>query len=151
MWDGTANTLLLAEKNGRQLELALPSPAQGYGSARYTTFDTTFPATWLTPVTDPSSNVNSPYFGMAKPQNAPAVVNCPATWPGPPGLFSQPSSNHAGGAVAAFCDGHTGFLKNSLTGGMYSSLLTPKQMSPLETRHTTDAWPSEPVDPSQVE
>ena len=35
-----------------------------------------------------------------------------------------PSSNHPGGVMAAFCDGHTKFLQESVAGGIYSQLLT---------------------------
>lgn len=40
-----------------------------------------------------------------------------------PGFWSQPSSNHAGGVVAAFCDGHTGFIKDSVPAAVYGNLL----------------------------
>lgn len=40
------------------------------------------------------------------------------------GFFSQPSSNHPGGAVAAFCDGHTEFLKESLRHSVYAQLMS---------------------------
>jgi prepilin-type processing-associated H-X9-DG protein len=43
---------------------------------------------------------------------------------GPPGQVSQPSSNHPGGAVAAFCDGRTAFLKDSLQQHVYGRLVT---------------------------
>jgi prepilin-type N-terminal cleavage/methylation domain-containing protein len=42
---------------------------------------------------------------------------------GPPGQASQPSSNHPGGAVTAFCGGNVGFLKDSLGAGVYANLL----------------------------
>jgi prepilin-type processing-associated H-X9-DG protein len=35
-----------------------------------------------------------------------------------------PSSNHPGGVVAAFCDGHTGFLKDSLGSHVYAQLIS---------------------------
>jgi prepilin-type N-terminal cleavage/methylation domain-containing protein/prepilin-type processing-associated H-X9-DG protein len=40
-----------------------------------------------------------------------------------PGFWSQPSSNHAGGVVAAFCDGHTAFIKDSVVAAVYGNLL----------------------------
>ena len=36
----------------------------------------------------------------------------------------MPTSNHAGGVVAAFCDGHTGYIKDSVTAGVYAQLLS---------------------------
>jgi prepilin-type processing-associated H-X9-DG protein len=41
-----------------------------------------------------------------------------------PGFYSQPSSNHPGGAVAAFADGHTEFIKDSLEAKVYAQLLS---------------------------
>ena len=41
-----------------------------------------------------------------------------------PGYYSQPSSNHPGGAVVTFCDGHTMFLKDALASHVYAQLLT---------------------------
>jgi prepilin-type N-terminal cleavage/methylation domain-containing protein/prepilin-type processing-associated H-X9-DG protein len=39
------------------------------------------------------------------------------------GQHSLPSSNHPGGVVAAFCDGHTGFIKDSVGANVYALLL----------------------------
>ena len=39
------------------------------------------------------------------------------------GFFNLPSSNHPGGGVAGFCDGHTEFLKDSLSARTYMLLL----------------------------
>jgi prepilin-type processing-associated H-X9-DG protein len=36
----------------------------------------------------------------------------------------MPSSNHPGGAVAAFVDGHVGFLKDSLSREVYAQILS---------------------------
>jgi prepilin-type N-terminal cleavage/methylation domain-containing protein len=41
-----------------------------------------------------------------------------------PGFLSQPSSNHAGGVVTAFCDGHTAFVKDSVARQVYAQLLS---------------------------
>jgi prepilin-type N-terminal cleavage/methylation domain-containing protein/prepilin-type processing-associated H-X9-DG protein len=41
-----------------------------------------------------------------------------------PGFRSQPSSNHAGGVVTAFCDGHTAFVKDSIARQVYAQLLS---------------------------
>ncbi|NCA18062.1 MAG: hypothetical protein EBS90_13645 [Betaproteobacteria bacterium] len=35
-----------------------------------------------------------------------------------------PSSNHPGGVVAAYCDGHTAFLKDSMSPWVYAQLVT---------------------------
>lgn len=44
---------------------------------------------------------------------------------GAPGAWSQPSSIHPGGVVAAFCDGHTAFIRDSVTFPVYAQLLSP--------------------------
>jgi len=41
-----------------------------------------------------------------------------------PGFWSQPSSNHAGGVVAAFCDGRSVFLVESIAPQVYAQLLS---------------------------
>ncbi len=41
-----------------------------------------------------------------------------------PGFFSMPSSNHPGGVVTAFCDGHTAFVKDTVSAPIYSQLLS---------------------------
>ncbi len=41
-----------------------------------------------------------------------------------PGLINMPSSNHPGGVVAAFVDGHVGFLKDSLNSAVYAQILS---------------------------
>ena len=63
-----------------------------------------------------------PGFGVVGTAPGKVINN---TTLGPPGLASQPSSNHPGGAVTAFCDGHVGFLKDSLLGVVYAQLLSP--------------------------
>ena len=54
--------------------------------------------------------------GIARVINAPTTVTS--------GQFRYPSSPHSGGASVVFCDGHTGFLRNAISGNVYSQLLT---------------------------
>jgi prepilin-type N-terminal cleavage/methylation domain-containing protein/prepilin-type processing-associated H-X9-DG protein len=54
--------------------------------------------------------------GLARVLNAPATVTS--------GQFRYPSSPHSGGVNMVFCDGHTGFLRNAISGNVYSQLLT---------------------------
>jgi prepilin-type processing-associated H-X9-DG protein len=62
-----------------------------------------------------------PLFGISGPTPSKVINSGVAA---DPGFFSQPSSNHPGGAVAAFCDGHTEFLKDSLQPRVYAQLLS---------------------------
>lgn len=66
-----------------------------------------------------------PGFGLADTTGAAKVINSAAIGGSAVvGQINAPSSNHPGGAVVAFCDGHTGFLKDSLSASVYAQLLS---------------------------
>jgi prepilin-type processing-associated H-X9-DG protein len=67
------------------------------------------------------STTSVPGFGITTTATT-RVINSRTA--GAPGLFSMPSSNHPGGAVAAFVDGHVGFLKDSLNREVYAQILS---------------------------
>jgi prepilin-type N-terminal cleavage/methylation domain-containing protein/prepilin-type processing-associated H-X9-DG protein len=99
--DGTPSTLLLSERCGR-VTMAF--------------WSTTNPSQFFVNSTDAV-----PGFGIVG--SAPTrIVNSQTD--GAPGFRSQPSSNHPGGAVTAYCDGHTGFLKDSVSAQVYAQLLS---------------------------
>lgn len=115
--DGTAMTVVLSEKciSGTNSGFA-----QGYWDTNWTT-GTSFTFSTGT------STTYVPGFGLAT-ATATKVIN-PSAWPaasgnGTVGQITSPSSNHPGGVVAAFCDGHTGFLKDSLPYYVYAQLLS---------------------------
>jgi prepilin-type N-terminal cleavage/methylation domain-containing protein/prepilin-type processing-associated H-X9-DG protein len=104
--DGTATTLLFAEKNAQSQP------------------------TWFDPV--PESVMNDwteaepfPMFGIpCNLADAPSrAINNEQT------PRAYPSSNHAGGVVVAFCDGHVIFLKENIDLRVYAQLLTSKTQS----------------------
>ncbi len=95
--DGNAYTLLLSEKCGSAIT------QQAFWST---------PTSTLIPWSTGTSSV--PAFGAS---TGTKIINGPAT--------TAPTSNHPGGAVAAFCDGHTVFLKDSLSASTYGLLLSP--------------------------
>ena len=103
--DGTAMTLIISEKCGP----ALPSGACLWNSAPSGNGAI---SAWATAL---------PGFGMAS-GSVGKIINTgtAAIFPGP---LSQPSSSHPGGAVVAFCDGHTGFVKDSLSKEVYGNLV----------------------------
>jgi prepilin-type N-terminal cleavage/methylation domain-containing protein/prepilin-type processing-associated H-X9-DG protein len=72
-----------------------------------------------------TSTAYVPGFGLADTNGATKVINS-AAFGGPAtvGQINAPSSNHPGGVVVAFCDGHTGFLKDSLAASVYAQLLS---------------------------
>ena len=71
-----------------------------------------------------------PGFGMVGTAAVSKVINNVALGgPSAAGQVNLPSSNHPGGAVVAFCDGHTGFIKDSVGQTVYGRLLTSNGMS----------------------
>jgi prepilin-type N-terminal cleavage/methylation domain-containing protein/prepilin-type processing-associated H-X9-DG protein len=63
-----------------------------------------------------------PGFGIFGNSTVARIINNVGI--GPAGQASQPSSNHPGGAVVAFCDGRSFFLKDSLPQNVYGRLIT---------------------------
>ncbi len=110
--DGTSMTLLLSERCGSGTSSAPLVQAN---------WNTTFAAVGTNGFSFANASTAPPAFGIAGTVPPPKVINSPVNTA--PGFWSQPSSNHPGGAVAAFCDGHTEFLKDSLPTGVYANLL----------------------------
>jgi prepilin-type N-terminal cleavage/methylation domain-containing protein len=113
--DGTATTLLLAEKCGTALETL----ATWHGMPTLSFSDT---GLWtLNGATPASSRLFPIGFIVAgdsatgKPVNSSAASGY---------QYSYPSSSHSGGVLVIFCDGHTQFLSDSVTADVYSQLMT---------------------------
>ncbi len=113
--DGTAFTLAYSEKCGANV------PASHLWN---------FPAIAISATAAPVPNfafgtgaTAYPVFGVstAGPPSTGKIIN---SGTGAAFLSYAPSSNHPGGAVVAFCDGHTGFLKDSLSSHVYAQLVT---------------------------
>ena len=81
---------------------------------------------WNVLATAPFQFTTSPsVFGIQFASAAGKVVNMPNYGDNSaPGQINTPSSNHPGGVVVAYCDGHTGFLKDSLAPAVYAQLLS---------------------------
>jgi prepilin-type N-terminal cleavage/methylation domain-containing protein/prepilin-type processing-associated H-X9-DG protein len=110
--DGTSMTLLLSERCGSGTSSA------PLAQANWNTLFTS--AIGSTGFSFSNGSAAVPAFGIVGTPPS-KVINSPVN--AQPGFWSQPSSNHPGGAVAAFCDGHTEFLKDSLPTGVYANLL----------------------------
>ena len=113
--DGTANTLLLSEQCG---------PLVGFG-----VWNLVIPATTGTSFSyNPPSTTQLRAFGIppsaATPGNNRVINSAVPVALNAIGATSMPSSQHPGGAVVAFCDGRTMFLKDSLTYWVYAQLLS---------------------------
>ncbi len=105
--DGTAFTVILSEKCG--------------------------PGSAATPLTQASWNAAPPssfgdrvsLFGIVGAPPTTKVINSGTAGNSTTaGFINMPSSNHPGGAVIAFCDGHTEFAKDSLAAAVYAQLLS---------------------------
>lgn len=130
--DGTVTTLLLAEK----CITGTAGFTQGYWDVEPTSAGSftfanggSYTAYAANPV---------PAFGITSSSTT-KVINSTLLGSGntQPGLISMPSSNHPGGAVAAFVDGHVGFLKDSLQGSVYAQLLSCDSLNASTTSRTT--------------
>jgi prepilin-type processing-associated H-X9-DG protein len=156
--DGATNTLLFSEK----CSSLVPAPntwnaqAGPYAGNEAAMFDCS------TSGTAPS------LFGIANNVTttiaAGKIVNCPTLLPDTRPLsdfsvLAQPSSNHPGGVVAAFADGHTVFLKDSVRSYVYANLLTSNSIytsgsyatnsSRLGGTTTATGWLRVGVDPAK--
>jgi prepilin-type N-terminal cleavage/methylation domain-containing protein/prepilin-type processing-associated H-X9-DG protein len=111
--DGTANTLLFSEKCGASVGTPLQwSFAQT--AATFTLLATTSAGTpgFVSPGTTAGTAATGKLLNTGTSGNANA--------------YFYPSSNHPGGAVAVFCDGHVQFLKDSIVPNVLSQLMTSK-------------------------
>jgi len=125
--DGTTTTIAFAEQNGANRQAA---NRWDLGRARGVLLGanaTAFPNLWpqaCTPLVNQANGFvhrgigvdsSGDVTGPLKPVNPPqSVLN--AEW--------YPSSNHAGGICVTYCDGHTGFLKDTINSGVYAQLMT---------------------------
>ena len=107
--DGTATTLILSEECGPLITTSGSWNVQPGASIGWTVGST--PVYGLVGASAPTKVINSGTLGSA------TVA----------GASNMPSSNHPGGAVVAFCDGHTGFLKDSLQARVYAQLMSWNQ------------------------
>ena len=158
--DGCVNTLLLSEKSGRHVRYH-PSWA---GQLNYNTPEPVDPrptlalfdsGSWPTASSDspplisekanyrprPLGFILAGDSGTGTPINAFNAENENNPTGGSPAArpqFSFPSSNHGGGVLASFCDGHAMFLADSLAPRVLSQLMTSKTStattSPIDYR-----------------
>jgi len=117
--DGLPNTVLLTERCG-------PGNVRGNNPLFQTWWDRRGIATTI------NFNVNTsaytafastpvPVIGISGTPPAKIINNTATPFPG---FLSQPSSNHPGGVVAVFCDGHHTFIKDSIGANVYAQLLS---------------------------
>lgn len=117
--DGLPNTVLLTERCG-------PGNVRGNNPLFQTWWDrrnieTTIKFNVNTSTYTAFANTPVPAIGIAGTPPSKIINNMVAPFPG---FLSQPSSNHPGGVVAVFCDGHHTFIKDSIGPAVYAQLLS---------------------------
>ncbi len=121
--DGATNTLAFTEKCGSLI------PA----TTRYTSIPPVISAvTGLVPNTNlvgaGATGVVAGFglLGAPNPSITPKMINSSDSGPsvGQIGYESLPSSNHPGGVIASFCDGHTQLVKDNISPWVYAQLMT---------------------------
>ena len=117
--DGTPTTILLTERCG-------PGNVKGNVPLYQTWWDrrgigTTVNFNVNTATYAALANTPLPVIGIVGSPPTKIINNITAAFPG---FLSQPTSNHPGGAVTAFCDGHTAFVKDSIGPAIYAQLLS---------------------------
>jgi prepilin-type N-terminal cleavage/methylation domain-containing protein/prepilin-type processing-associated H-X9-DG protein len=111
--DGNPTTLLFSEKCG-----AAATPMNTWGAINFSTVAASGVRGMVSTI---------PVFGLpdtgavAQASVTEKAVNRPLAADNP---LLYPSSLHPGGVVAAFCDGHTMFLKDSISPEVYAKLVT---------------------------
>ena len=132
--DGAATTLLFAEKCGEDVRLSFPFAAttkagqHRWGVRQPAVFTWTFSHPSLASASG-AATPSTPGFGIAAVSPLPGarVINSgTASFVTPPVPLAnaQPSSNHPGGAMVVFCDGHSAFLRDTLRSEVYAQLLS---------------------------
>ena len=106
--DGTATTLLFAEKDGPRVA------PQGF-------WDVLPVAPYPLPSAYPGFGISA----TTAPTDGRALNSITDT------TFLLPSSAHPGGVVVGFCDSHTRFLADTIAPGVYAQLLTPNSQGGL--------------------
>ncbi|MEI7929337.1 MAG: DUF1559 domain-containing protein [Verrucomicrobiales bacterium] len=129
--DGTATTLLFSEKSGALLS-ALPS-WRGNSTGVWGVSDWTSAqgksqgVSWSSGLGYPkyNSDAQTPLgIVLSGTSTSGKVINAGSTTTNEP--YSFPSSNHSGGVLVTFCDGHSKFLSDAVTGAVLSQMMTSK-------------------------
>ena len=112
--DGSTNTLLFAERNGSNI-----TPQAFWNLLVTSTATSPSPLIY----SGSSSSVHAAFGFQPSVASTPSspFINSP-TSVDPNGLY--PSSNHTGGCVVVFCDGHTRFINQGISLSTYGQLVT---------------------------
>jgi prepilin-type N-terminal cleavage/methylation domain-containing protein/prepilin-type processing-associated H-X9-DG protein len=131
--DGATNTLIFSEKCGSLIT----------ANNRYNAAPMVIPAqTGLVPTTlIASGNAGVAGFGLFGVANGQTINTLTSgVAPNSVGYESVPSSKHPGGVIAAFCDGHVQYVKESMSPWVYAQLLTSNsKWNPANSTYATNS------------
>lgn len=130
--DGTSTTVLLSEKNGANIS------TQHSWNAQINTV-----SSLRTPIIQPSGSPTwgeVPAFGLALAASGGVPTTKVINTSIADDALKYPSSNHSGGAIFAFCDGHTKFISDSIFADVYAQLLTSDGLAISTGTGSADDW-----------
>jgi prepilin-type N-terminal cleavage/methylation domain-containing protein/prepilin-type processing-associated H-X9-DG protein len=147
--DGTSMTALFAEKNGSAYSpqayydvRPLPATVAVDGSGNPTLFQM---ASWSRQGTGPVPGFGIPQRPNDSTATAATGVMINSTSANNNGFVGRPSSNHPGGVLMTFCDGHVIFVRDSIDATTYCHLLTPNTVGARTGGATYAAMGSDPA------
>lgn len=137
--DGTSTTVLITERCGPGNVKANTPLHQTWWDRRNLPANTFMFAN----VASYSAQANAPVpgIGIAGSPGSVKIINN-ITNNAAPGFWSQPSSNHPGGVVTVFCDGHTAFVKDTVASHVYAQLLSSNYSEAIRPPTPTNPNPS---------
>jgi prepilin-type N-terminal cleavage/methylation domain-containing protein len=126
--DGTSMTALYSEKNNPSYTPQAfydVAPAAANISYSFT------PTTYSRQASGPIPCFGLPQSGASATAATGPMINSKTA--GIDGAYGRPSSSHPGGVLMTFCDGHTIFLKDTISSNVYCHLLTPNTVGTLNS------------------
>ncbi|MFO0789603.1 MAG: DUF1559 domain-containing protein [Pirellulales bacterium] len=150
--DGSGTTIMFAENIHKTYVSSANAPLFSWlaGSERLSTFggypsEQQLGVVWVVPSkgTAPSPGPNSPSGSAIDEQeriggNQFDLVDFDPSKP----RFARPASRHGSGAIVAFCDGHSAFIRSDIDYVVYQQLLTPNGRKAVNPADKTDNGPA---------
>jgi prepilin-type N-terminal cleavage/methylation domain-containing protein len=126
--DGTSMTALYSEKNNPAYT---PQAYYDVSPAAATVSYSFAPTSHTTQASGPIPCFGLPQSPTSSSATAATQTIINSTVAATDGVYGRPSSSHPSGVLMTFCDGHTIFLKDSISANVYCHLLTPNTVGTL--------------------
>ena len=133
--DGTSMTAMFSEKNG---PVYSPQAAYDVAPSAATVAYSFTPMSWTLQSTAPIPCFGIPQDPLSNATTNPATgVMINSTSAANNGAYGRPSSNHPGGVLMTFCDGHVTFIKDSISSNTYCHIITPNTTADTSATNAT--------------